>query len=82
MKQFHRSLTVFVFVVAVAMLGGVGTVEAQYLDPGSGSYLLQFAIAAILAASVFWKGIFGRSRDVLSRIVRKVVGRDDRRDPA
>ena len=37
--------------------------QLAYLDPGSGSYLLQLLIASILGAIFVLRGYFGRVRD-------------------
>ncbi len=78
---FRRHLTLSVGILAAAMLLSTATAEAQYLDPGSGSYLLQFVIAALLAGVIFLKSIVVHGKPVLTRILRKVFG-NGRRDSA
>ena len=41
-----------------------------YLDPGSGSYLLQLLIAGILGALFVFRGYLGKVRAFFSRLLR------------
>jgi hypothetical protein len=68
----------FVFFVIAFWYGTVGltSVSAQYLDPGSGSYLLQIGIAAFLAALVFFKSAQAYSRGIVSRLLRRTSKND------
>ncbi|MFQ5944339.1 MAG: hypothetical protein ACE5JF_12375 [Anaerolineales bacterium] len=40
--------------------------QAAYLDPGSGSYLLQLLIAGILGSLFLLRGYFGRIKSFIS----------------
>ena len=40
--------------------------DAAYLDPGSGSYLLQLLIAGILGSLFILRGYFGRIRSFIT----------------
>ena len=42
-----------------------------YLDPGSGSYLLQLLIAGILGAIFVFRGYLGRFKDFILGIARR-----------
>jgi drug/metabolite transporter (DMT)-like permease len=46
-----------------------------YIDPGTGSYLLQFAIGALFALLFAVKAFWGRIRESLSRAFRRTQGR-------
>ena len=48
--------------------------QGAYLDPGSGSYLLQLLIAGILGSLFVLRGYFGR---IKSFIVGKFSNKDD-----
>lgn len=50
-----------------------------YLDPGSGSYLLQLLIAGVLGALFVFRGYLGRAKDSLLRMLGK--GEDDEDQP-
>lgn len=62
--------TIRVLANAVLASGALGR-PAQYLDPGSGSYLLQLLIAGILGAlfalRLYWKRIKGFFLKLLGR---------------
>ncbi len=49
-----------------------------YLDPGSGSYLLQLLIAGALGALFVLRGYFGRIKDFLMKLLGK--GEDEPED--
>jgi hypothetical protein len=46
-----------------------------YIDPSTGSYLLQFAIGALFALLFAVKAFWGRIRESLSRTFRRTQGR-------
>jgi len=46
-----------------------------YIDPGTGSYLLQFAIGALFALLFAVKAFWGKIREYLSRTFRRTQGR-------
>jgi biotin transporter BioY len=54
-----RILSLLLFVLVI--MAGLPSIAFGYIDPGTGSYLLQVAIAALLggglAVKIFWKKI-------------------------
>lgn len=74
-------------VSARRVLGAVGVLmaagllfpreAAAYLDPGSGSYVLQLAVAGALAAAymlkLYWRKLWAR----VGRVVRRAQGSDE-----
>ena len=52
--------------------------HAAYLDPGSGSYLLQLIIAGILGSLFLLRGYFGRIKTFISGLISS---KDDEKDP-
>jgi hypothetical protein len=69
----------------------LGTIESlltemragfAYLDPGSGSYLLQLLIAGVLGALFLLRGYWGRVKNSILRLIRRAPeeteGSDDR----
>ena len=52
--------------------------QAAYLDPGSGSYLLQLVIAGILGSLFLLRGYFGRIKTFISGLISS---EDDEKDP-
>jgi membrane protease YdiL (CAAX protease family) len=54
-----RIISLFLFVIIIII--GLPTLAFGYIDPGTGSYLLQVAIAAllggVLAVKIFWQKI-------------------------
>ena len=59
----QRGVSMIWFIALVLLLGLPATAHA-YIDPGSGSFVLQMVVAAVLGAGVtlkmYWKRIFGR----------------------
>ncbi len=49
------------------VLFAVNTNAHAYLDPGTGSILLQALAAAVLAAGVFWRRIIAFVKDVFKK---------------
>lgn len=54
-------------VVVIALLLGPSTAQAQYLDPGAGSVLVQVLIAVVVGASAVVKIYWGRISGFFSR---------------
>jgi hypothetical protein len=50
--------------------------HAQYLDPGTGSYILQILLAAALASVFYFRQIFAFARQVFTKVYRKFFGND------
>jgi hypothetical protein len=75
MEVFNKSVVVrfslLVFSVFLLTAEFAPPSEAQYLDPGSGSYLLQIAIAAVLGGVFFFTSLFSRFKERLERVFRK-----------
>jgi hypothetical protein len=69
MKQLGRILTVFAICVVFTFILSVHA--HAYLDPGSGSYLLQILLASALAGLFALKVFFGKIKDFLSRVLAK-----------
>ena len=61
MKKFNVTNGLFTLYVLILFLGFFSKPAFAYLDPGTGSYVVQVIIGAILAASVtikiYWKKI-------------------------
>lgn len=57
--QEKSIVPVIIFLVAYSILCFPETAQAGYLDPGSGSTLVQGIIAAIAAVKRFWGNILG-----------------------
>ena len=53
---------------------------ARYLDPGSGSYLLQLLIAGALGALFALRLYWNRVREFISKIIRRKPDDEDRAD--
>ena len=51
--------------------------HAAYLDPGSGSYLLQLIIAGILGSLFLLRGYFGRIKTFIAGLMS---GKDEEED--
>ena len=49
----------------------------QYLDPGSGSYILQLLIAAALGAAFALKHYWRRVKGFFSKVLGKTVSEED-----
>jgi TRAP-type uncharacterized transport system fused permease subunit len=47
------------------------TPQLLYVDPGSGSYLVQIIIAAILGAMFYFKNLWWRVKAFFARVFRK-----------
>lgn len=43
----------------------VTTPAQAYLDPGTGSMVLQAVAAAIVAAAIFWRNLLGKAKRLL-----------------
>lgn len=56
------------FLCGLALLLGAAPPAQAYLDPGSGSYLLQFLIAGLLGASVAIKIYWRKIRRILGLV--------------
>jgi hypothetical protein len=64
----RRSLGITTVMIIAALLIGSGReASASYLDPGSGSYLFQIAVAAILGGSFTLRQWFQRWRAARTR---------------
>jgi hypothetical protein len=68
-----RRTAAFVVLVALLLAGPFSLPAHAYVDPGTGSFIFQAAIGALLAASVavkvFWKritGVFSRKDEAPS----------------
>ena len=61
MKRSERPLTYFLF--SILLLGVFASPAHAYLDPGTGSIILQTVVAALagslMAIKVFWRNITG-----------------------
>ena len=56
-----------IFCLAVIMLF-LGTSKAEaYLDPGTGSMIVQAIIAAFVAVGVFWRSVFSFFKSFFSK---------------
>jgi hypothetical protein len=53
-----------------------------YIDPGSGSYLIQAIIAAILGALFYFKNLWWRFRSFFSKNKKESPPKDDNDDHA
>ncbi len=63
MMHTRKSLLISTVVVTVALLAGSGQdAHAYYLDPGSGSYLFQMAIAGMLGGFFAVRQAIGKWR--------------------
>ncbi|MFI5151878.1 MAG: hypothetical protein ACHQET_01010 [Chitinophagales bacterium] len=49
----------------------------MYIDPGSGSYLVQMIIAGILAGLFYFKNLWGRFKSLFSRNKKDDPSEDD-----
>lgn len=58
--------TLIVLLVSVAV-----PLQAQYLDPGTGSYILQILIAAALVSVFYFKQIFAFVKKFVAKAFRK-----------
>ena len=77
MKIPHRVLIITFLYLFVALD------QAQaYLDPGTGSYLLQIALATLLGGAYIFKGYLGKAKDHLSSFFSKLLGgkKDDKKE--
>jgi hypothetical protein len=61
------SVALFVCVLLIF----AGDSAHAYIDPGTGSYLLQFAIGAAFAAAFAIKAFWGKIRLALSHVLRR-----------
>jgi hypothetical protein len=61
-------MTYGAFVVLVALLGST-TAAYAYIDPGTGSFVLQMVLATALAAGTAVKIFWLRIKDVIRRII-------------
>ena len=66
--RFSRWMTIFIFTMALLSV----TVDAYaYIDPGTGSYILQIVLAfflgALFALKMFWKNVKGFVVNLFSR---------------
>lgn len=69
MKSWHHAMRALLLIV---LCGLVWVPEAHaYVDPGSGSFILQFIIAALLGAGLTLKMYWRRGRQFLSGLVSK-----------
>jgi uncharacterized membrane protein YphA (DoxX/SURF4 family) len=57
-------LTLLVFVIELA--------SAQYIDPGTGSYIFQLIIAGIAALFFWWGPIKSSLKRIMKRILRRM----------
>ena len=70
MIRYFRQLATAVFLFSLLYLVFPGRVYA-YLDPGTGSYILQLAIAALLGGSVMIKIYWKKIRTYLANLFSK-----------
>lgn len=66
----RRNLTrgVKLGLLTMAFWALVAAPASAYIDPGSGSYVFQVLVAAVLAGAVGLRAFWGRIRDFLSSI--------------
>jgi len=67
--------SVIMFVCCV-MVFGANRAHA-YIDPGTGSYLLQLAIGAVFAAAFLVRGFWSKIKATLTHALRRPGGGDD-----
>lgn len=75
-----RSRLIFVLILVLGFSSLVIPVANAYIDPGSGSFILQMAIGALLGLSVTLKVFWGRIMSLFSR--RKLVEHEEEKQPA
>ncbi len=66
------------FLASVLGATGVLSRPAQYLDPGSGSYLLQLLIAGILGALVALRLYWRQVKEFFSKLLKRGEGEEER----
>ncbi|MCS6803559.1 MAG: hypothetical protein NZ823_00240 [Blastocatellia bacterium] len=75
MKSWHHAMRMLLL---IALCGLIWAPEAHaYVDPGSGSFILQFIIAALLGAGLTLKMYWQRGRQFLSSLISKRQPDDD-----
>jgi len=62
-----KSLKTAIFYAVLLFLVFTSQADA-YLDPGTGSYVLQIVAAAFLAGTVLIKGFWGNIKDVIDKL--------------
>ncbi len=67
MAKYSRTRLLECVAVALSLLVIVGKPAHAYIDAGTGSYILQAAIAGILATVFVMKSTWGRIREAVCR---------------
>jgi len=58
----------FMSILSASLLSGVLGAKLAYLDPGSGSYLIQILIAALLGSAFVIKSFWGQIKNFFIRL--------------
>jgi 16S rRNA C1402 (ribose-2'-O) methylase RsmI len=64
-----KSLRLFTLVALLLLLSARNAFA--YVDPGTGSYILQFIIAGLLGAAFVFKGFWRNIREFCSKLLSK-----------
>ena len=62
-----------VFLAIAVSLAAAGPAHA-YLDPGTGSMMLQALAAAIISVGIFWRGVVAKFKMLFSRTPKNGAG--------
>lgn len=71
MLRCSEKRMLFLLVVTILMLVSVSGGAYAYIDPGTGSYLIQMAAAGILASLFVIKGFWRNIKESVTRLVAK-----------
>lgn len=72
MKTLQKVLT-----LALVVLFFAAVPAHAYLDPGTGSYILQMVLAGTLGGAYLFKGYIGKAVGNVKSVVSKVMGKKD-----
>jgi hypothetical protein len=75
MKYWHHVMRAAVLVTLLCLILAPET--HAYVDPGSGSFILQFIIAALLGAGLTLKMYWRRGQEFLAGLISKRQQHDD-----
>ncbi len=66
----HQNLTFFLFLAAVYCLL-IPKISYAYLDPGTGSYIVQIILAGLLSVTFMFKNFWSKLFKILSSVFSK-----------
>ena len=63
-------------ILIVLLVSAAIPLHAQYLDPGTGSYILQILLAVALASAFYFRQVFAFTKRIFAKLYKKFFGND------